>query len=260
MTDPVVTELGPCPSDFQLDQFDCGEASQQTTALCARHRDQCPHCATRFVVRAAASRAFLGEADVRNPFRSPAAVSALDRRPGEPVRSRSGRHPWRVLAWAAPALAAGLALFVLHGRLPSSPRADQIRTKGGLRMGFFVRRGDNTAPGGPFESVHPGDALQFTVHAPSAGFVAILSLDANGQASVYFPEGSTAAAVEAGEQVLPQSTVLDRVLGSEHLVAVLCPHRFDAEDLRRRLAKTAPGGFQVPGCLVDSTMIKKVLP
>ena len=84
--------------------------------------------------------------------------------------------------------------------------------------------------------VAPGDAVRFTVTTPAKAYVAVLSLDPEGRASVYFPLGSRAEAVAAGaELTLPLGTRLDGTLGEERIVGLFCSSPVELEPVRLQL-------------------------
>jgi hypothetical protein len=94
----------------------------------------------------------------------------------------------------------------------------------------LVRR---VAPG---EAVAVGDAVRFAVTMREPAYVAVLSVDPRGRASVYVPPSE----VRAGEDVpLPVATRLDETTGEETVVGVFCAKPFDAEPMRTALEKGA---------------------
>ena len=117
----------------------------------------------------------------------------------------------------------------------------------GFALAMYVQHGTAVRRAAPGESVSPGDAVRFSITAPAAGFVAVLSLDAEKRASVYFPLGAQAAPTAAGADLaLPQGTRLDATVGEEHLTALFCTAPVALEPLRAALEQ---GAFQLPdGC------------
>jgi hypothetical protein len=132
------------------------------------------------------------------------------------------------------------------------------RVKGSGRLGFFVQRSGEISRGGPGELLHPGDAVQFTYFAPSAGYLVVLSRDAAGAVSVYHPSGAAAAPVVAGEQTLSASTLLDDTLGEETIEAVFCSSPADVETVRA--ARAGTGTRPLEGCTVDTLSVVKEAP
>ncbi len=280
MTHPVAP-VDSCPSEFFLDRVDANEVSTEARLRFERHCENCAECRARMEDRQRARRHF----DLESPARAPRILLSpgappIPFPPGSPQNAQplapsatARALPLRKVpawAWLIPA-AAALLLVVLKpgsevpGGFGAAGRANQqvpedpaVRAKGGFRLGFFVRRGNSVFRGGHGESLRPGDALQFTVSAPRAGYLAVLSRDGSGQSSVYYPEGKRAAPVEAGEQILPQSTVLDDVLGHEKLHAVLCEQSFELQSVLERVAEGRGAPLGGPGCSVDTIEIEKV--
>ena len=85
---------------------------------------------------------------------------------------------------------------------------------------------------------------------PRPAFVAVLSLDPSGRASVYFPDGPRAVRVEPGVDVaLPLATRLDGTVGEERVLGIFCDRPVELEPLRaaleRRPEPAAPAGCEV---------------
>ena len=111
---------------------------------------------------------------------------------------------------------------------------------------MFVQHGGEVRRAGPGESVAPGDAVRFAVSTPSPAFVAVLSVDPAGRASIYFPEGPRAAHVAGGAEVpLPLGTRLDATTGEERLVGLFCSSPVELEPVRLALQK-APDAAPLP--------------
>ncbi len=111
------------------------------------------------------------------------------------------------------------------------------RRKGaGVGLVMYVQHGDEVRRAAPGESVAPGDAVRFAVSTPAPAFVAVLSLDPAGRASVYFPQGPRAAEVPAGAEVpLPLGTRLDATTGEERLLGLFCTAPVELEPIRLAL-------------------------
>jgi hypothetical protein len=87
----------------------------------------------------------------------------------------------------------------------------------------------------------------------------VLSVDGAGHASIYFPMGARAEALQPGPQLLPQSTTLDGVLGRETLYALWCSEPAELEPIRRAL-ESSPAAPAVPGCSIETLQVEKRLP
>jgi hypothetical protein len=135
---------------------------------------------------------------------------------------------------ALAALAAAVAVVVAWPREPEQ----EIRTKGGAIVGFFVAHGDQVRRGAPREAVMPGDRIElFTTTSEPMWFAAVSS-----DGSVYVEP----TRVEPGrERVLKAAIELDGSLGNEVVTGVFCPERFDP--------RVPP-----PGCATDRFTLVKV--
>lgn len=239
-------ESDDCVSDLTLDALLADELSGTSGAGVHAHVAGCPRCRARLTS--------LGE------FKASIDLPGFPRVPAGKSRKLWFVQP-RVAAFAAAlTLAASVVLwFEFSGSERSSADGRATRTKGSARLGFYVRRESAVFRGGPGEVLRPGDALEFSFVAPRAGFVAVLSVDGGGRASVYYPSGVRAARIEAGEQLLPQSTVLDHVLGKELLFGVFCDGNLNLEQLRLELQslRRIP---DLPGCSVDQLEVDKRVP
>jgi len=220
-----------CLSDLTLDEFLAGQLDHHVGAAAAAHLHACPMCRDR------------------------AAEVGRDRAMFRAAPPTFPRRRWRLPA-AAGAIAAAAAALVAIAVRPGEPPA--TRAKGSPHLGYFVTHGDATRTGGPKETVRPGDTLTFTVTTDARRHVAVLSRDGAGAATIYFPAGGTAAAIDSGrEVVLPIATRLDDTLGREELYGVFCDRPVALEPLRLALAGT--GELRAPpGCAVDRATLDKV--
>ena len=221
-----------CVSDLLLDELLVGEITTAEERAAHAHLDACRACSERL--------------QVLRRGRDP--LAAL-------LPQRAKRWPFAARVVLGGAVAAALALFAV--RVPGSAIPDSTRTKGGPRLGYYVKHGAETRPGGAGETVRAGDTLIFTATAATPGFVAVLSREGPGKASVYFPSGARAEAVAAGrEVVLPVATVLDDAVGAERIYGLFCVSPEPIEPLRSALAAT--GVLPVPqGCHVDTLALSK---
>ena len=160
------------------------------------------------------------------------------------VRQRAARW-WPAVVAVAVCAAAAVVMLV--------PRVESTRDKGAPVLGFYLKRGAAIHRGGAGELVATGDVLDFTVASPVPAFVAVISVDGAHQVSAYYPAGPLAAAVGAGEQLLPLAVRLDGVLGVEQLHGLFCDHPAAVADL---IAAVDRG--EVPaGCASDTLTIEK---
>jgi len=210
-----------CLSALRLDRWMMGELDSTDAESVGTHVGACAACST----------ALAGIRGVREEVHTLPLPAVLVR---SPVRRRLPRP---VVAGLGLALAASLLLMV------RSEVGDRVRRKGpGLGLAMYVQHGTHVRRASPGESVSPGDAVRFAVSTPVPAFVAVLSLDPSGRASVYFPEGPQAAQVPAGTEVpLPLGTRLDETIGEERLLALFCTTPVELEPIRLTLEQAHDG-------------------
>jgi hypothetical protein len=250
-----------CPSPFRLDEHLAGELGPGEAEGLERHLSGCERCGARL-------GAVLAE---REQFRATAPPLLLpvprDRAPGPAtgeVIPLAGARPGlargraRRAAFAlAPLGLAAAALLLVVGLRGGGPEPElPWRPKGRAQLAVFVRHGDEVRAAAPGEIVAPGDALQFAFTRAAGRFVAVLSRDGAGKASVYFPLDGRAAAVGAtGTLESTNSVVLDDVLGRETLYGLSCAGPTELEPLRAALetrsAPTWPAGCTAVPFSVD---------
>lgn len=212
-----------CLSALQLDRFLMGELPEAAAEQVRAHLETCDCC------RAAA------ESMRPEPLPPLRLVPPID------LASRARRR------WAA---AAGVGVAAAASLLLVFRPAPGERTKGpGFALSMYVQHGDEVRRAGPSEVVAAGDAVRFAVTAPQESYVAVLSVDPAGHASIYFPLGARAQAVASGADVpLPLGTRLDKSVGEERIIGLSCSSAVELEPLRAHLQS---GGFVVPdGCQV----------
>jgi hypothetical protein len=213
-----------CFSSLQLDRLLAGELTEGEAERIRVHLAACRRCAAALDEQRAASEERLP------PLRV------------VPLASRA-RVPVRVVAAAIGLTAAASVLLVVRPR-PST------RSKGpGFALSMYVDHQGDVRRAAPGDALAPGDAVRFAVSSPVEVYVGVLSLDAKGHASIYFPSGGRAEAVQAGRDVaLPQGTRLDETVGEEQVIGLFCSSSVELEPLRQQLERGAPS---IPdGCQV----------
>jgi hypothetical protein len=238
-----------CLSDLWLDRLLAQELEGGGRLAAEHHLARCRSCRARFETLSAESVAF---ARLNLPFPLDRTQPQADG--GLPPTSRKR---WRSAA-ALGALAAGLGTLLLLFRPAERLAHLGERTKGaGKPLEYFVLRQGAVLEGRADQPLYPGDAVQFVYAAPDAGFVAIMSVDGVGKASVYYPTGARAAPVQPGRHPLPQSTVLDGTPGRETIYAFFCRTPVLLEPLRAALA-ARPRELAPPGdCAVETLSYQK---
>lgn len=245
-----------CISDLAFDQWRTGELDASSIETYEAHLATCERCQQRHDAIEAEAEAFRNEYPrLELPAKAP--VSQV-------VQLRAKRSRW--LAWASGGAAlAAAATFALVLRPPANDDGDGVgseqpglvRTKGSSHIRFFVKHGDQVRRGDDGQVVHPGDQIRFTLTSSKPQHVAIVSLDAAGVVSTYYPKSERSAAVGAGrEQALDSSVLLDQTLGKERIWGIFCEAPFELEPLRvaiQRQGKLPP----LAECSIDELSIVK---
>ena len=225
-----------CLSGLRLDQLIATELEGEQLAEANQHLQVCVACAARL----AHNQAFRA--------RFQAAPPPLRRAVTEPAsRPRfprwSPRWSWVLTGTLAMAAA---ALAIVPGLMETSP---QTRLKGDSRLAFFVEKAGRVQRGTSGEVLYPGARVQFVYSHPRRSWLAVLSLDGAGKASVYFPQGDAAAEMPGGsDQRLPVSTILDEALGTERIFGLFCDAPTALAPIREMLARGQTEPAIPPGC------------
>lgn len=166
------------------------------------------------------------------------------------VRFQEGRRRalwWRWTALLIPTLAAAAVALVL---LP--PVEDPYTTKGSVVLVLHRKTAEGSLPVSPGVPLAPHDSVRFEVKTRANGFVAVLSRDARGTVTVYYPfEGEAAAPYDPTQPELPGAIALDDTLGLEDVYALHSTRPFElkwaVETLKagRPLSEAAPAGISV---------------
>lgn len=236
-----------CLSDLQLDRLRVDEVDVHARNDLEAHLRQCERCRGRMDALVADAQAF-------------AAVPARRRAPLVAALSTLAAAALvLVLVQRAGDDAAGLQDAIGSDRGVTQDPEHGTRTKGGARLGFFVRRDGRTFEGGPGQTLHPGDALRFHYAAPEDTWLAVLGVDAAGTISVYHPPGEFTARVSAGgDRGLDGSVILDGTLGEESIVGVFCAKTQAIATLVAAL-ESDPRAPKLPaGCTHDRLAVEKI--
>lgn len=283
-----------CPSQLSLDRLFAGELHDLERARLLRHVAGCTPCAEALAERQAERDAFVPDAALEARLARLSAAAATEEvteaataevteaataavtSTGESITPsalaapdglapRPPRPPlWKKLAPAVLALGSCAALLALTLRPgPAEPPIDRRATrKGGgpavepQAVQLFVQRGGELVPIADGGRLHPGDQLQLVLRVAAPRFVALYSKDGAGAVSRYAPIDSAMVEVRAGEEVvLPNSTVLDDVLGPERLAVFFCARPLEEAVLRAQVEAGQPAG-----CEVRRLRLDKVLP
>lgn len=246
-----------CLSDLRIDRWLARDLPAPDHAAARAHLAGCPTCAARAAhLEATRDRTASGAAAAWESICRGAAAAGGDHGGGGIIGGEApsvARRRW----WAPPLLAACAAVVViaLFARPRTRPGVDGTgeRSKGGARLGFFVKHGDRVRRGGASEVVSAGDSVRFTVSAREPLYVAVLAVDARGVATLFFPaDGRMMARLPAGQDVeLPSATQLDDAPGAESVHGLFCRDPIDLAQTRVEL-QARPARLAVPpGCTAD---------
>jgi hypothetical protein len=250
-----------CVSSLMLDRLVASELLDAERRSVMEHVDGCPRCRDRLSDIVRGQKQFLERApSLRIPITG--ARGANSRRAGAPHASNLLKSRWRAVALGG-SLAAAVASVSLFALRPGAHHFAEPteRSKGEDVIGYYVLRDGHVFEGRPGQALFPGDSIQFVYSAPRSAYVAILSVDGERKASIYYPRGPRAAPIEQGRrQALPQSTVLDETLGTETLYGLSCETAVMLEPLRAELEAHPESGPHANGCLVSVLMLHKERP
>lgn len=160
------------------------------------------------------------------------------------------RTGWWLALLLGPAVAAAGVLIALQS--PDEPEFSVKGGDGGITLGLWRRVGNTAKKWEPGTPLAPGEALRFELRAPGSGYVALLSRDAVGAVTVYFPYGAeNAGPFDARARLLPEAIELDAVPGLETIWALWSADPFPLDWAKKALAQgrtleeAAPAGLQV---------------
>lgn len=156
------------------------------------------------------------------------------------VEARAARR-W---AWPrlAPALGLGLGLATALALLVLPARQPAFQEKGTGALTVYGRRGDRVFSVESGARLRPGDGVRFGVQT-GFGYVAIASIDARGQVSVYLQSTALARDVRS-VQLLPDSIVLDDAIGPERIFAFFSDSPVSCDEVTRALAALGASGVE----------------
>lgn len=238
-----------CTSDLTFDLLLAGDLSEANERSVRKHAEQCARCHDR-----------LGELERHRE--ECAAAYPLESMPvARPAvgPQRRGRSAARV-SLAALVVAAAVVLIVVRSPEDRGGRpSGDTRSKGAGYLTMYVQHGGAVRVGATGERVSPGDVLQFTYTIPAPRFLAVLSLDAAGHASVYFPDDQTTAwrAAPGTDVALPRSTTLDQSEGHETLFLLVCSEAVALEPIRAAVLASAEQPDLPASCQASRLEIEK---
>lgn len=232
-----------CPSDYALDALLAGEPAASTRT----HLSTCAECTGRLERIESDRQTFRDGAPVLRGRRAQPAVGL-----GHRVRQ-----------WLIPggALVAAVAVLLLWLRAPATSEhegAEVTRSKGGVSLGFYVKRNGMVTRGIDGAPLHGNDAIRFTYTSKQASHLVIASRDGAGAISVYYADGDSSAAAPAGADVaISESVLLDNALGPELVYGFFCAERTSVSAITQAIG-AAQGAPSLDACSVAALRWMKV--
>jgi hypothetical protein len=211
-----------CPSDYQLDEY--WLAGKPENHPVHGHLEGCENCQRRLVEWEQADEKFSKEVF---PATEEKVVERL-------TKSRAGfwgffTYP-RLAAASAVVLAVVLAVALWH---PGEREATYIGIKGVLGLEVYCQRADQVFRVNPGDRLLAEDRIRFAVSTPGPGQVMIVSVDQQGEVSLFYPPGQ----VEGGRTELEGSTILDASKGPERIFAVFSEGTLDFGAVKAAVAR-----------------------
>ena len=231
-----------CPSELALDLLHVGALSEEERAQVTRKIAECTGCQHRIVLRDQGPPGFA-------TINTKAMVASIYDKVRSSKSESRPQWPWRMSGLAAAAL---FLLVVQNPRFTEKEVSlDRIQAKGRKLHVFrqFNGQPERMESGSRFFS---GDRVRFAITANGAFHVVIVSYEANGERSIYYPlSGEYSAKLPAQlDGAMPGAIQLDSYQGIEWIYLVMCDRPFAASDLmwtrvRDRPTLTAPVGCRV---------------
>jgi hypothetical protein len=241
-------------SDLALDRLITDELAGDELEAARAHLSSCDACRARETAlredRAAFERSHLADA---------ADVPGFDGGDDGKVVSLAAWRRGRVtqaLGLVGTVAAAALLFLVLPGDEDAVAPPGE-RTKGGVKLSFFVKDAAGVRAGASGEVVHPGDQLRFVIKSDAPGRAAVLSRDGAGAVSVYAAAGDRLVEVGAGEHAFDDAIELDDVLGEERLYGFFCETAPPVSALEAAVVATPELPRAPRGCVVDVLTLDK---
>ena len=211
----------------QVDRYFLGETGPEEKRAVRAHMDGCADCRTRLAALENERRTYLLE----HPFREFAAKH-LPQGEAKPRPAFGSR--WMPAVAGLAACLVLVPVLMRNGMVdPVATVHEEIRTKGGTLLEYYVRRGGAVTPGNSAEGYRPGDELQFVCAADGHAWVTLASIDSRGHVSLYrapapagAPEGQggqgplSLPGLGGEKQSLPFAVTLDEAPGSELFVMI----------------------------------------
>ena len=240
-----------CVRRLDLAQWEAKPEAERSPEV-GEHLRTCERCAAALAELVAARQELLG---IDPEAQSLVAARAILAR----VAERRRRAWWRLMVPLAltPVAAAALLLVSRGAFAPEPPTLDRIsgpagqdpgtvRSKGGLLVEAFCKRGDSVFPVKDGDDFLAGDRLRFAYTKDQLGVLLVFGVDDSGQVFPYYRDDVLAGvdAPPGAEVMLPDSVELDDHHGWERVFALWTPAPIGEDTIRAAVvdALAAVGG------------------
>ncbi|HKP96883.1 MAG TPA: hypothetical protein VJ385_14095 [Fibrobacteria bacterium] len=206
-----------------VERYFLGEGGAGEKRSVRLHLDGCAECRGLVSSLEKERRDYL----LAHPYREFAAKHPPE---GNAVRKSSSSPRWLPAVAGLAACLVLMPVVLRYGMRGPVVAESGVRTKGGLVLEYYLKRGGSVTPGDASEAHRAGDELQFVYSAGGHAYVTLASIDARGHVSLYRSSGSAPAGADSpplslpaapGEkQALPFAVTLDDSPGSELFVMI----------------------------------------
>jgi hypothetical protein len=229
--------------ELTLRRFGAGEFSVERSAQIDQHVSACPVCRAKLRRLAEEQRYFQREI----PFeRFAGGVERARRVPGSRPRSL-----WSI-GFAGVLAAAAVAVFLVGVPTGSHNRSKGTGVDAMARIASAKGSLQRSVPPGSHEILEPGDRIRLGYQAIEARFLAVLSIDEQGEVSPLYPEAGPALPVAATRETvyLPDSIEFTGK-GREKVFMFLARNPFDLKAAKQAVADGYRAGHEDLDALPD---------
>jgi hypothetical protein len=217
------------PSEQILDALHLGALDAIARAATVSHVETCLQCRERVREAEASRRHFIEHVLPRQL----------------PALAPRRRAIWWLMP---PLLVAAIAAVLL---IPRAPEPSELGIKGAATFQTYASRGERVMSVHDGVSLQPGDRIRFVVKAAASQHLVIASIDAAGNATIYFPYNGRASVKLPDVPVheVPGSVILDGTLGPERVFALVARTPISVEPVLSALRRIGPDAIRTQATL-----------
>jgi hypothetical protein len=225
-----------CPSEYALDDY--WLARERNTHPIHSHVQGCQRCQRRLAEYesiASLPRSSMPELSVRG-LSGNLSGGRFERALTRWLTPPRGR--WRLVVAGSAVAVVVVGMFWSASELVQRDGEGQyLGVKGRIALEIYCRREDRVFPVDPGARLFPDDMLRFVPSVPQPGYLMVISVDENGQPSLYYPMGQEIAQTTSGGRTpLPGSVILDESEGPERIFFLYSRDPFDFSSVRQGVA------------------------